>query len=114
MTHPVDLPSPRQPVAQTEEAKDGSVPRKTVENVAPPQDRTKTNPPENPSQQKASVSQGEAFFTFYFTSTCNKTPENVDKVVTHIWMGIFQFSGCPSVPFPAPVYTLIYNWTGWF
>ncbi|GLD49724.1 low-density lipoprotein receptor-related protein 11 [Lates japonicus] len=57
VTHPVDLPSPRQPVAQTEEAEDGSVPRKTVENVAPPQDRTKTNPPENPSQQKASVSQ---------------------------------------------------------
>ncbi|XP_040920503.1 low-density lipoprotein receptor-related protein 11 [Toxotes jaculatrix] len=61
VTHPVDLSSPHQPGVQTEEPEDGSMlqtgPRKTMESIIPPQDRTKTAPPQSPSEQKESVSQ---------------------------------------------------------
>ncbi|KAM9339271.1 low-density lipoprotein receptor-related protein 11 [Symphorus nematophorus] len=61
VTHPADLPSPRRPVAQTEETGDGSVlqtgPRKTVETIIPPQDRSKSTPPQSPGQEEAPVSQ---------------------------------------------------------
>ncbi|XP_029281637.1 low-density lipoprotein receptor-related protein 11 [Cottoperca gobio] len=56
VTHPADLPA-----AQTEEAEDGSMlqtgPRKTLENILPPQDRSQAAPPQSPSQQGASASQ---------------------------------------------------------
>ncbi|XP_026174110.1 low-density lipoprotein receptor-related protein 11 [Mastacembelus armatus] len=59
--HPVDLPSPQRTVVQTEEAEDGSMlqtgPRKTIESIIPPQDRTKAAPPQSPTQQEVSVSQ---------------------------------------------------------
>nr|XP_020459537.1 low-density lipoprotein receptor-related protein 11 [Monopterus albus] len=55
VTHSADLPSPRWPVAQTEEAEDSSMlqtgPRMAMEKFIPP-------PPQSPSQQEASVSQG--------------------------------------------------------
>ncbi|XP_044185813.1 low-density lipoprotein receptor-related protein 11 [Thunnus albacares] len=61
VTHAADLPSPHLPVAQTEEAADGSMlqagPRKTMENIIPPQDRAKATPAQSPSQQEASASQ---------------------------------------------------------
>lgn len=66
VTHPADLSSPHRPESQTEEAEDGSVPqtgpRKTPENIIPPQDRSKATPPQSPSQQEASVSQGGVVF----------------------------------------------------
>lgn len=63
MTHAA-LSSPHRPVAQTEvEAEDGSVlqpgPRTTLQNIAPPQDRSKATPAQSPSHQETSVSQGE-------------------------------------------------------
>ena len=62
VTHTADLPSPHLPVAQTEEDTDGSMlqagPRKTLENIIPPQDRAKATPAQSPSQQEASASQG--------------------------------------------------------
>lgn len=58
VTHTGDLPDPQQPVAQTEEAEDGSMipagPRKTV---VPPQDVNQAAPPLTPSEQGAAVSQ---------------------------------------------------------
>ncbi|XP_044024277.1 low-density lipoprotein receptor-related protein 11 [Siniperca chuatsi] len=61
VTHPADLSSPHRPAAQTEEAEDGSMrqtgSRKTIENIIPPQDRSKATPPQSPSQQEAPVSQ---------------------------------------------------------
>lgn len=46
VTHPADLPIPRRPITQTEEAEDGSMlhtePRKTMESIVPTQDRTRT------------------------------------------------------------------------
>ncbi|KAG8011388.1 Low-density lipoprotein receptor-related protein 11 [Nibea albiflora] len=61
VTHPADLPSARQPVAQTEDAGDDSmlqtVPRKTTENIVPPKDSSKVTPPQSPSQQETPVSQ---------------------------------------------------------
>lgn len=61
VTHSADLSSPHRPAAQAEEAGDGSAlqtgPRKTVESVVPPQDRSKAPPPQSPSHQEAPVSQ---------------------------------------------------------
>ncbi|XP_030261322.1 low-density lipoprotein receptor-related protein 11 isoform X2 [Sparus aurata] len=59
VTHPADPSSPHQPVAQTEEAGDKSMtgPRKTVETIVPPQDRSKATPQQSPSQQEAPGSQ---------------------------------------------------------
>ncbi|XP_073348944.1 low-density lipoprotein receptor-related protein 11 [Pagrus major] len=59
VTHPADPSSPHLPVAQTEEAGDDNMtgPRKTVETIVPPQDRSKATPPQSPSQQEAPVSQ---------------------------------------------------------
>lgn len=66
VTHPADLSSPHRPVAQTEEAGDGSMlqtaARKTIENMMPPQDRSKATPPQSPSQQEALASQGKVVF----------------------------------------------------
>lgn len=66
MTHPADPSSPHQPVAQTEAARDKSMtgPRKTVETIVPPQDRSKATPPQSPSQQKAPRIQGENVLMF--------------------------------------------------
>ena len=68
VTHPADLPSPRRTVAQTEEAGDGSMlqtgSRKTVETIMPPQDRSKSTPPQSPGQPEAPVSQGKVVFMF--------------------------------------------------
>lgn len=68
VTHPVEVPSPHRPVVQTEEAEDSSMlqtgPRKALENIIPLQDRTKTGPPQGPSQQEASLSQGRVVFIF--------------------------------------------------
>ncbi|XP_068433798.1 low-density lipoprotein receptor-related protein 11 [Clinocottus analis] len=56
VTHPVDLP-----VAPPEEAEDGSMlqtePRKTIESIPPPQDRSKAALSQSRSQQEASTSQ---------------------------------------------------------
>lgn len=61
VTHSADLSNSHRPVAQTEEAEDGTMihtaPRKTVQNIVPPQDRSKAASPQSPSQQEASVSQ---------------------------------------------------------
>ncbi|XP_028252550.1 low-density lipoprotein receptor-related protein 11-like [Parambassis ranga] len=55
VTHPVELPSLQQPVAQTEEAKEDSVlPRKAL---TPPADRSNSAPLQRPSEQEDSVSQ---------------------------------------------------------
>lgn len=68
VTHPVDPPSPHRPAAQGEEADDSSMlqsgPRKSLETIIPVQDRIKTAPPQSPSQQEASVSQGTLIFLF--------------------------------------------------
>ncbi|XP_029352473.1 low-density lipoprotein receptor-related protein 11 [Echeneis naucrates] len=57
VTHPVDLPSLHQPLAQTEEDEEGAMiqtePRKTVKSFVPPQDRPASQ--QSPSQQKASL-----------------------------------------------------------
>ncbi|KAM6906699.1 low-density lipoprotein receptor-related protein 11 [Lycodopsis pacificus] len=54
VTHPADLPQP-------EEAEDGSMlqigPRKSIESIIPPQDRSNAALPQSPSQQEASASQ---------------------------------------------------------
>ncbi|KAG7222639.1 hypothetical protein INR49_026248 [Caranx melampygus] len=59
VTHPVDLPSPRRPGAQTDEAEDVAMiqtgSRKTVESIVPAQDSAA--PQQSTSQQKTSVSQ---------------------------------------------------------
>ncbi|XP_019964655.2 low-density lipoprotein receptor-related protein 11 isoform X2 [Paralichthys olivaceus] len=61
VTHPVDIPSPRGSGARTEGAEAGprlrDGPRKNVENIVQPEDRTKIAPPQSPSQQGTSVSQ---------------------------------------------------------
>ncbi|XP_076612154.1 low-density lipoprotein receptor-related protein 11 [Chaetodon auriga] len=61
VTHPADLSRPHRPVAQTEEAGDSSMlqtgPRKSVESIVPPQDRSKAAAPQGPSQQEAPVGQ---------------------------------------------------------
>lgn len=68
VTHAVDLSNPHQPVAQTDEAEDGSMlqtgPRKTIENIITPQDRSHAAPPQSPTQQEASASQGKVVFVF--------------------------------------------------
>lgn len=68
MTHHDDLSNPPQPVAQTEEAEDGSMlqtgPRKVTQSVIPPQDRSKAAAPQSPSQQEASANQGRVVFMF--------------------------------------------------
>lgn len=66
VTHPADPSSPHQPVAQTEEAGDKSMtgPRKTVETIVPPQDRSKATPQQSPIQQEAPGSQGENVLMF--------------------------------------------------
>ncbi|XP_059212124.1 low-density lipoprotein receptor-related protein 11 [Centropristis striata] len=61
VTHASDLSSPHRPVAQTDEAEDDvmlrSGQRNTVQSIVPPQDRSKTVPPQSPSQQEDSASQ---------------------------------------------------------
>ncbi|XP_060907636.1 low-density lipoprotein receptor-related protein 11 [Labrus mixtus] len=61
VTHTADPPNPRRPVAQTEESEDLSMiqtgSRKTVESIVPPQDRSKSTPPQSPSQPEAAASQ---------------------------------------------------------
>ncbi|XP_075939853.1 low-density lipoprotein receptor-related protein 11 [Anarhichas minor] len=55
VTHPADLPQPE------EAEEDGSMlqtgPRKSIENIIPPQDRSNAALPQSPSQQEASASQ---------------------------------------------------------
>ncbi|XP_037606535.1 low-density lipoprotein receptor-related protein 11 [Sebastes umbrosus] len=61
VTHSAELSNLHRPVAQTEEAEDGSMlqtgPRKTIESIIPPQDRSNAAPPLSPSQQETSASQ---------------------------------------------------------
>ncbi|KAM8725753.1 low-density lipoprotein receptor-related protein 11 [Acanthopagrus schlegelii] len=58
VTHPANPSSPHQSVAQTEAGDDSMTgPRKTIETIVPPQDRSKANAPQSPSQQEAPGSQ---------------------------------------------------------
>lgn len=65
MTHPANPSSPHQSVAQTEAGDDSMTgPRKTVETIVPPQDRSKATAPQSPSQQEAPGSQGKNVLMF--------------------------------------------------
>lgn len=63
VTHPADLSSLHQPVAQTEETRDGSLPQAEPEKTLDrPEDSSKSTPPQSSTRLETQVSQGQVVF----------------------------------------------------
>lgn len=101
VTHPADLPNLRQPVAQTEETADGSLPRDEPKKTL---DGSKSTPPQSSARVETQVSQGQVAFVLNIHGSETKSGRNC---CSEHMVGFTS----PSIPFTSPVPVWIFATT---